>query len=127
MALTFNPIENKFNSSPDTEDIDHGGLGGLSDDDHSAYLLASAATDRTTFATNWTDLTDAGATTLHKHDHGGQDGLGDDDHTQYHNNSRGDARYYTQTQVVALISTGISSIVCHNSNVIVHNDEVVIV
>jgi hypothetical protein len=29
------------------------------------------------------DLTDAGATTLHKHDHGGQDGLGDDDHTQY--------------------------------------------
>ena len=33
--------------------------------------------------TNWTDLTDGGATTLHKHDHGGQDGLGDDDHTQY--------------------------------------------
>ena len=30
-----------------------------------------------------TDLTDAGATTLHKHDHGGQDGLSDDDHTQY--------------------------------------------
>jgi len=33
--------------------------------------------------TDWTDLTDAGATTLHKHDHGGLDGLGDDDHTQY--------------------------------------------
>ena len=33
--------------------------------------------------TEWTDLTDAGATTLHKHDHGGQDGLADDDHTQY--------------------------------------------
>ncbi|KKK85071.1 hypothetical protein LCGC14_2776980, partial [marine sediment metagenome] len=31
----------------------------------------------------WDDLTDAGATTLHKHDHGGQDGLGDDDHTIY--------------------------------------------
>lgn len=30
-----------------------------------------------------TDLTDAGATTLHKHDHGGMDGLTDDDHTQY--------------------------------------------
>ena len=30
-----------------------------------------------------TDLTDGGATTLHKHDHGTQDGLGDDDHTQY--------------------------------------------
>jgi hypothetical protein len=33
--------------------------------------------------TDYTDLTDAGATALHKHDHGGQDGLGDDDHTQY--------------------------------------------
>lgn len=52
-------------------------------DDHTQYLLASAATDRATFATNWTDLTDAGATTLHKHDHGGLDGLTDDDHAQY--------------------------------------------
>ena len=34
-------------------------------------------------AADWVDLTDAGATTLHKHDHGGQDGLADDDHTQY--------------------------------------------
>jgi hypothetical protein len=33
--------------------------------------------------TEWIDLTDAGATTLHKHDHGGMDGLTDDDHTQY--------------------------------------------
>lgn len=63
--------------------IDHGSLTGLADDDHTQYLLASAATDRATFATNWTDLTDSGATTLHKHDHGGMDGLGDDDHTQY--------------------------------------------
>lgn len=61
----------------------HGNLTGLLDDDHTQYLLASSATDRSTFATNWTDLTDAGATTLHKHDHGGMDGLSDDDHTQY--------------------------------------------
>jgi len=33
--------------------------------------------------TDWTDLTDAGATTLHKHDHGGLDGLSDNDHPQY--------------------------------------------
>jgi len=33
--------------------------------------------------TEWTDLTDAGATTLHKHDHGSLDGLTDNDHTQY--------------------------------------------
>ena len=32
-------------------------------------------------------------------DHGSIAGLGDDDHTQYHNNTRGDARYYTQTQL----------------------------
>ena len=32
-------------------------------------------------------------------DHGLIQGLGDDDHTQYHNDTRGDARYYTQTQV----------------------------
>lgn len=63
--------------------VDHGLLAGLSDDDHAQYLLASAATSRAAFAANWADLTDAGATTLHKHDHGGQDGLSDDDHTQY--------------------------------------------
>lgn len=32
-------------------------------------------------------------------DHGNLAGLGDDDHSQYHNNTRGDARYYTQTQL----------------------------
>lgn len=44
------------------------------------------ATDRDSAnftGTSWTDLTDAGATTLHKHDHGGMDGLADDDHAQY--------------------------------------------
>lgn len=52
-------------------------------DDHTQYLLASSATSRAAFAANWTDLTDGGATTLHKHDHGNLDGLADDDHTQY--------------------------------------------
>lgn len=46
---------------------DHGALSGLADDDHTQYLLASAATDRATFAASWTDLTDGGATTLHTH------------------------------------------------------------
>lgn len=32
-------------------------------------------------------------------DHGLLSGLGDDDHTQYHNDTRGDARYYTKAQV----------------------------
>lgn len=32
-------------------------------------------------------------------DHGNLSGLTDDDHPQYHNDARGDARYYTQTQL----------------------------
>ena len=51
----------------------------LLDDQTGSYYLDSANWT----GTNATDLTDAGATTLHKHDHGGQDGLGDDDHTIY--------------------------------------------
>jgi len=50
---------------------DHGTDTGLGDDDHTQYLLASAATDRATFAARWTDLTDGGATTLHSHAGGG--------------------------------------------------------
>lgn len=41
-------------------------------------------------STQKTDLTDGGATTLHKHDHGGMDGLNDNDHG---------AIYYTETEV----------------------------
>lgn len=36
-------------------------------------------------------------------DHGTLPGLGDDDHTQYHNDTRGDARYYQQSQVDSLL------------------------
>lgn len=32
-------------------------------------------------------------------DHGSLGGLSDDDHSQYHNDTRGDARYYTQTKL----------------------------
>jgi hypothetical protein len=37
-------------------------------------------------------------------DHGALTGLADDDHTQYHNNTRGDARYFTQSQVTTSLS-----------------------
>lgn len=47
--------------------LDHGNIEGIADDDHEQYLLASDATDRATFAANWTDLTDTGETTLHTH------------------------------------------------------------
>ncbi|HET6453322.1 MAG TPA: hypothetical protein VFI02_02860, partial [Armatimonadota bacterium] len=64
-------------SGSSTSVNDHGALSGLSDDDHVQYLLASDATDRATFATNWLDLTDAGDTALHIHD----------------------SRYYTETEI----------------------------
>lgn len=34
-------------------------------------------------------------------DHGALTGLSDDDHSQYHNDTRGDARYYTETELDA--------------------------
>ena len=37
-------------------------------------------------------------------DHGALTGLGDDDHTQYHNDTRGDTRYYTKSQVDTSLS-----------------------
>ena len=36
-----------------------------------------------------------------KVDHGNLDGLADDDHTQYHNNTRGDARYFQQSEFLS--------------------------
>jgi hypothetical protein len=55
----------------DGAQIDHTGLSNLNS---TTYTHLTSA--------NHTDLTDSGATTLHKHDHGGQDGLTDNDHPQ---------------------------------------------
>ena len=62
-------VDSEITTATGSLTTDHGSLTGLGDDDHALYLLASDATDRSTFATNWTDLTDAGDTTLHGHDH----------------------------------------------------------
>jgi hypothetical protein len=45
---------------------------------------------------NWTPI---GVLESGVSDHGALSGLSDDDHAQYHTNARGDARYYTQTQL----------------------------
>lgn len=37
-------------------------------------------------------------------DHGALTGLADDDHPQYHNDTRGDARYYTQAQITTFLA-----------------------
>ena len=61
------PIVNLRGGAGGSGVTDHGALTGLTDDDHSQYLLASDATNRATFAANWTDLTDGGETSLHSH------------------------------------------------------------
>lgn len=53
-----------------------------------------AKVDNTDYNTEWVDAGSGGVT-----DHGALTGLGDDDHSQYHNDARGDARYYTKTQL----------------------------
>lgn len=52
----------------DESNIDHSLLGNPLVDTHLQYLLASDATSRAAFATNWTDLTDGGNTIMHVHD-----------------------------------------------------------
>ena len=49
-------------------------------------------------------------------DHGSIGGLGDDDHTQYHNDARGDARYYTQSQIDTLSGTIATSLNNHKTS-----------
>jgi hypothetical protein len=46
--------------------------------------------------TQWISFRDAASGVV---DHATLDGLGGDDHSQYHNDTRGDVRYYTQTQL----------------------------
>lgn len=110
---------------------DHGALTGLGDDDHSQYHndtrgdaryyteteMDGGQMDTRYYTETESDATFApvaeGVTNGDTHDHVGGDGaqidhgalggLGDDDHTQYHNDTRGDARYYTQAQVDAAI------------------------
>lgn len=68
--------------------FDHGGLGGLGDDDHTQYYNSTRhAAD---------PHTGVGET-----DHGLLDGLADDDHTHYWNDTRGDAKIATHTAIVA--------------------------
>lgn len=49
-------------------------------------------------------------------DHGSLTGLSDDDHTQYHNDTRGDARYYTKSQSNSNFEPKNSNIQSHISN-----------
>ena len=65
-------------------DSDHADLANVTSDQHHAQAHTAAShSDQGATGAELEDLTDSGATTLHKHDHGGQDGLTDDDHSAY--------------------------------------------
>lgn len=64
----------------------------------------------------WKPVTVSGSGGTGTSDHGSLTGLGDDDHTQYHNDTRGDARYYTQTQADANYEPKNSNIQTHISS-----------
>ena len=49
-------------------------------------------------------------------DHGALTGLADDDHTQYLNNARGDARYYTQSQINTSLSGKADTVHTHTKS-----------
>ncbi len=86
-------------ANPSWGSPDHGGLAGLSDDDHTQYALRSILTEQGSLvyrnATVWAELLHGAAgqcllsgghganPSWGSPDHGGLAGLGDDDHTQY--------------------------------------------
>lgn len=63
------------------------------------------------YDTEWVDQTGGGGGGVT--DHGALTGLSDDDHTQYHNDTRGDARYYTKTLSDAAYEPKNSNIQAH--------------
>jgi hypothetical protein len=72
---------------------------------------------------NATDLTDGGATTLHKHDHGGMDGLADDDHSQYiHTAPTASTRNVIQPTGAALIPFILKAAASQTANLLEFQD-----
>jgi hypothetical protein len=70
----------------------------------SSYVALSSTTGNTpTNTTYWQLLAEKGEDGAGVTDHGMLTGLSDDDHTQYHNDTRGDIRYYTKSQIDNLV------------------------
>jgi hypothetical protein len=107
--------------------LDHGGLEGLGDDDHTQYILVDGSRAFTSTVSGVSPTEDAHLATKYYidqaiaglpspiTDHGGLTGLGDDDHTQYLNTTRGDARYYTESEVDTISGSIVSQIVTNHS------------
>src|SRR5512139_2274171 len=98
VTVTWNSISKTGSSLADLETRNHSALQNLNTADHAHLYLADrdqlVAGDDTVlhyhdsdrdsdnfFGTEWTDLTDAGATILHKHDHALQDNLNSANYT----------------------------------------------
>ena len=67
-----------------------------------ADLTATGTRNNTTYLrgdNTWQTVSGGGVT-----DHGALTGLSDDDHSIYHTDARGDARYYTQSQVTTFLA-----------------------
>jgi hypothetical protein len=94
-------VDNTSDADKPISDATQTALDGKADTVHNHDLSAlnqSSATNGqvpTWNGTNWVPASPATVIT----DHGNLTGLADDDHTQYHNDARGDARYYTKTQI----------------------------
>lgn len=110
---------NPYTLSVDPSGVDHGGLAGLADDDHTQYHNDARGDARyyqqSEFINTSVGGADAGkpivldgsghidASMLNDADvdHGSLGGLADDDHTQYHTDARGDARYFQQSEFLS--------------------------
>ena len=98
----------------DTTQVDHGGLGGLSDDDHAEYLKekASGGVAAEVPTHDHSVAAEAGTIDDSTIDHGLVGGLADDDHTQYPLKSiattKGDLWVATAASTLARVGVGIN-------------------
>jgi len=103
-ATTKQYVDNRFTN------LNHHDLIGLADNDHPQYVLDSGDI-MTGFLTLHADPTNnLHATTkqyVDSRSHSSLLNLGADDHTQYHNDARGDARYFQETEFIS-VSTGVA-------------------
>jgi hypothetical protein len=105
----------------------HGALDGLGNDDHTQYILHNGTRNfsgpvkysyQPTFNNDEQIITKKYVDELVKpftNNHGELNGLGNDDHTQYLNQSRGDNRYYTKSEITTISGNIASKIITSHS------------
>ena len=116
MSIKFNPITGKFdmvNAIPAETDPVFGASEAASfaaGDKNKLDGIETGAEVNNISDVNATDLTDGGASTLHKHDHGNMDGLSDDDHTGYLTEARHDALPSDNPHSVTKAQVGLTNV-----------------